>query len=131
MSFTWEFGKQFAVEFARYPQDQQDKIIDFIELYVQFGLSDFTKFPGKIAPSWKGTPDLATYKYARVNELWHYHVGLPNYVLSQNYTYFTSNWVLHFQWENMGSHILIVDILYHYKSNGEFHLPTEDYLIRA
>ncbi|WP_338558098.1 hypothetical protein [Acinetobacter sp. KS-LM10] len=131
MSFTWEFGKQFAIEFKIYPNDQQDKIIDFIEIYTQYGLSDFSKFPGKISPSWKGTPDLKTYTYAKSNHLWHYHLGLPEYIKSRYFEFFTSDWVLHFQWKSPETHIVIVDILFHYKADGEFHLPTQKYLERV
>jgi hypothetical protein len=54
LSYTWEFGKQFAVEFGNYPENQQDKILDFTDIYEEFGLSDFSKYQGKISPSWRG-----------------------------------------------------------------------------
>lgn len=134
MSYTFEYGKQFAIEFSKYPTDQQDAILDFLVLYQQEGLGDFSKYPGKISPSWKGVPfNSPTYRYAYDNKLWHYHIGIPDYVKSRYGGYLTSDWVLHFiwdDWQSMGKHIVVVDILFHYKKDGTFHLPTEKYLER-
>lgn len=47
-----EMNRQFSIEFGNYPEYQQDKILDFIDLVKKFGLSDFSKHDGKIAPSW-------------------------------------------------------------------------------
>ena len=60
MSYTWEFGKKFAVEFNNYPENQQDKILDFTDIYEENGLSDFSlctrqisqnPYPIRILPS--------------------------------------------------------------------------------
>lgn len=45
------FGKQFAVEFGNYPENQQDKISDFTDVYEKYGLNDFSKYQGKISQS--------------------------------------------------------------------------------
>lgn len=133
MAFTWEFGKQFTIEFKNYPSDQQDAILRFTEIFEEHGLSDFSKFDGKISPSWKGVePSNQAHKFALSNNLWHYHVGIPNYRPSIYGSYLTSDWVLHFQWDNWknkGTHIVLVDILFHYHKDGQFHLPSEKYLL--
>ena len=36
-----------AEEFAVYPADQQDKILDFIRIFESVGLADFSLYPGK------------------------------------------------------------------------------------
>lgn len=129
MSYTWEFGKQFAVEFNNYPENQQDKILDFIDIYEENGLNDFSKFQGKISPSWRGIDKTnPIYDFTYSNSLWHYHVGLPDYIKSKYNNYLTSDMVLHFQWKNNSNHIRVLDITWHYKRNGEFWLPNSDYL---
>ena len=129
MSYTWEFGKQFAVEFGRYPENQQDKILDFTDVYEEFGLSDFSKYQGKISPSWRGIEKTdPIYDYTYSNSLWHYHVGIPEYFKSKYNNYLTSDMILHFQWKNNINHIRILDITWHYKANGLFWLPKSNYL---
>ena len=129
MSYTWEFGKKFAVEFKNYPENQQDKILEFTDIYEENGLSDFSKFQGKIAPSWRGIDKThPIYDFTYSNSLWHYHVGLPEYIKSKYNNYLTSDMILHFQWKNNSNHIRVLDITWHYKRNGEFWLPNSDYL---
>lgn len=128
MSYSWSFKKQLAKEFANYPQDQQDKILEFTELFELHGLSDFTKYTGKIFPSWSGLDsDNPLCQYAKTHCLWHYHLGIPKY-LSRHGKYKTSDWVLHFQWPEQGNFIILVDVCYHYRSDGTFHLPDIKYL---
>jgi len=129
MKYTFSFKKQFAAEFPRYPKDQQDKILDFTDIYEQHGLTNFTKYPGKITPSWTGIyPPDPVYDYAWKNDLWHYHIGIPEYK-SVHGQYKTSDWVLHFQWVNGRRHIDLVDVCYHYKSDGTFYLPPAESLV--
>ena len=129
MSYTWEFGKLFAVEFNNYPENQQDKILDFIDIYEENGLSDFSKFQGKISPSWlKIDKTTSIYDFTYSNSLWYYHIGLPDYIKSKYNNYLTSDMILHFQWKNNSNHIRILDITWHYKYSGEFWLPNLEYL---
>ena len=129
MSYTWEFGKQFAVEFSNYPEKQQNKILDFTDIYEEYGLSEFSKYQGKISPSWRGIEKTdPIYDFTYSNNLWHYHVGLPEYTKSKYNNNLTSDMVLHFQWKKSSTHIRILDITDHYKSNGEFWLPNRNYL---
>ena len=127
MVYTWSFSIVFAEEFKQFPSPDQDKILDFIEIYETHGLSDFSKYEGKISPSWSGNISQDNYSYAQDNALWHYHIGIPDYQ-QRHSAYKTSDWVLHFQWKNRGDHITIVDLYSHYKTDGTFYLPPEDYL---
>lgn len=128
MQYTWKFSDQFAKEFKQFQEDQQDKITDFIFTYQEHGLSDFSKYEGKITPSWKGDNiSQEDYQFAVDNHLWHYHVGLPEY--EQNHPkYKTSSDLLHFQWKFKGNEIAIVDLYRHYKLDGSFYLPPESNL---
>lgn len=128
MAYRWEFRSLFATEFGNLPPKDQDKVLDFITIYLSEGLQDFSKYEGKIAPSWSGTgisPFL--YSYAVNHALWHYHVGIPSYSVRHT-KYKTSDFLLHFQWPNMGDEIYIVDLYSHYTSDGHFYLPPERYL---
>ena len=129
MSYDWTFGKKLAGEFQNFPIDQKQSIAAFIVLYEAHGLSDFTKYEGKISPSWSGVPETdVAHAYAKANHLWHYHIGIPTYT-SVHPKYKTSDMVLHFQWPDRGSHINLADVYYHHKSDGEFYLPPPDYLV--
>jgi hypothetical protein len=132
MTFSWDFKARFADEFERLREDQQDRVLDFTDLYEAHGLGDFSRYPGKITPSWKGLaqtdPD---YQYTFDNCLWHYHVGLPTYKQSVSGRYMTSDWVLHFQWnawQTQGTHISLVDLYQHLTYDGKFWLPKPEYL---
>ena len=129
MSYSWEFGKQFAVQFGRYPKDQQDKILDFTDIYEAFGLKDFSKYQGKIAPSWRGIDKTdPIYDFTYSNNLWHYHIGMPDYMKSRYNNYSTSDMILHFQRKDHINLIRLLDITWHYKANGEFWLPAAECL---
>jgi hypothetical protein len=127
MTFTVGFKQKFASEFDRFPQDQQDKILSFVETYQLHGLSDFSNYVGKIAPSWSRGATQGAIDFATDNALWHYHVGHPTYKQIHP-KYMTSDWVLHFQWVNGGNHIDLIDVYSHYTRDGSFYLPTADYL---
>lgn len=106
----------------------QDGVLEFVETFELYGLSDFTQYPGKITPSWKGVEESSSsFKFAYENSLWHYHIGVPQYV-SVHPKYKTSDYVLHFQWLQGSSHIDLVDVSAHYKSTGAFYMPSNEYL---
>ena len=128
MTFTVSFNLQFALEYPRYPKQEQDAINLFIATFMQWGLGDQTKYPGRISPSWHNLPtNHPNYQYAFDNALWHYHVGLPSYTGTQSFNK-TSDWVLHFQWFNRGDHIDIVDFYQHYTATGAFYIPPQQNL---
>lgn len=129
MAYQWGLSIKFAIELPRFPQDLRDKIFDFTDIFEQHGLGDPTKYPGKIAESWKGlSPSDPVYQYTYSNDLWHYHIGYPVYQPSITGKYFTSDWLLHFQWKNWGNEITLVDAYQHYRFDGSFHLPPEENL---
>lgn len=128
VKYTHSFNKQFANEFKNFPQNQKDAITSFIFTFQSHGLADFSNYKGKIAPSWTGLdPNDPDYIYARENDLWHYHIGIPRYE-QRHGKYKTSDMILHFQWFNKGNHINIVDVYDHYDSEGNFYLPASEYL---
>ena len=134
MNYTFSYNDQLSIEFANFPHDQQTAILQFAVCFSQHGLSDFTKYPGKITQSWSclDVSDPA-YSYTYGNDLWHYHVGLPSYK-SVHPKYKTSDIVLHFQWpdwQKHGTHIDLVDIYNHYTSKGDFYLPPASYLAKS
>ena len=124
MTFTWSFSTQFAKEFANFPKDQQDKVLDFVDTFENFGLADWFRYPGKISYSWKNLAATdPAFVFASANDLWHYHIGIPVYVTVPGRPYQTSDWVLHFQWPGKGSHIDVVDLYQHYTVSRAFYLP--------
>lgn len=128
MTYSYGFKPIFAVEFSNFPTDQQDKILDFGETFERFGLSDFSKYIGKISPSWAGNASASDYQFALQHDLWHYHIGIPTYT-SVHSTYKTSDWVLHFQWRSKGNHIDLLDLYSHYRWDGTFYLPSTDRVV--
>ena len=132
MTFTWNYKAKFADEFARLLPEQQNKVFDFTDIYEAHGLSDFSRYPGKVTPSWKGLDSSdPAYSFTYTNCLWHYHVGLPSYKTAFHGKYLTSDWVLHFQWKDwqvQASHISLVDLYQHLTWNGKFWLPKPEYV---
>lgn len=126
-TYTTGFSLQFALNFARFPQADQMKITAFQTQFEGYGFTNFSNYPGKIGPSWKGlNPSDPRHTFAYTNDLWHYHIGIPKFTPSVSGKYFTSDWLLHFQWPNWkvnGSHIHIVDLLPHNSYAGPFNLP--------
>ena len=121
--YTVSFSKLFAANFAQFTESDQDKVLDFTEKFEEHGLADFANYPGKVSKSWANIDQSdANYVYAKANNLWHYHVGIPHYT-TRHGKYQTSDWVLHFQWEYGTPHIHIVDMHYHYTRDGIFYLP--------
>lgn len=124
MTFNVSFSQEFAKTFAGLSVADQKKIDDFIGIFLAHGLGSFSHYPGKIAPSWSGPATRTDAAYARANELWHYHVGIPRFKPSVSGKYATSDWLLHFQWPKCGSDIKIVDLLPHNSSSRGFNLPA-------
>lgn len=114
---------------SNYPLDQKNAIALFLKVFKEHGLKDFSKFEGKVSPSWKNVDEGSpVYKFTRSNNLWHYHVGIPYYTQSSYYEYKTSDYILHFMILGSLEEIAVVDITPHYDSNGSFWLPKPNYL---
>ena len=128
MTYTTGFSLEFAENFARFPKADQLKIAVFQTQFESYGFSNFSNYPGKISMSWGGlSPSNPLYQFAKGNDLWHYHIGIPTFTPSISGKYSTSDWLLHFQWPNWmknGAHIHIVDLLPHNASNRSFNLPS-------
>lgn len=128
MDFIVHYKANFSKEFKQFPRDQQDSILDFILTYEENGLIDFKKYKGKISCSWSNLDENSQkYKYAKDNDLWHYHIGIPKYI-KKHEKYETSDYVLHFQWIGKGNEISLIDVYKHYDIKGNFYLPNESYL---
>ncbi len=125
--YTWGFKIKFANEYQKFPQYQIDKIDKFLDTYEVFGLMDKSKYEGKLSHSWKVETTNPNHSYAKQNNLWHYHIGLPNYKYGTPHK--TSDLLLHFQWVYGSTHINLIDIYDHYKADGKFYLPSTAYLI--
>lgn len=125
--FTSSFSLEFARNFVRFPKADQVKIVAFQTRFETFGLGDFSRYQGKVAPSWSGPATRPAAAFAKANDLWHYHVGIPQFMQTLGGKYCTSDWLLHFQWpdwKTSGPHIHIVDLLPHNSSSGTFNLPA-------
>lgn len=128
MTYSVHFNKQFAVEFANYPMPQQNAVLTFAQKFQLHGLGDFTRFEGKVSPSWSNLASTdPVYIYTVQNSLWHYHIGIPDY-RSVHGKYKTSDVVLHFEWPNRGSRIHLVDTYDHLRADGTFYIPPPKYL---
>lgn len=64
---------------------------------------------------------LSKVKYAQTYRLWHYHIGIPNYTLSEKGDY-TSEYVLRYILND--DEIILVNMSVH----PPFDLPSVDYL---
>ena len=126
-TYTTSFSLEFATNFARFPVADQLKIAAFQTQFESYGFTQFSNYPGKISMSWGGlSPNDPVYTFTYGNDLWHYHIGIPKFQQSVSGKYFTSDWLLHFQWpnwKNNGPHIHLVDLLPHNGSSGSFNLP--------
>lgn len=130
-------NEKFGEEFLNYPRDQQEAVVDFMNIVQTHGLDNFDAFKGKgkIKPSWAPPAYLHSdnYEYAKTHNLWHYHLGIPYYQEGRG-EFLTSDWLLHFQWNQHHPtdkyNIYLADCSSHYRSNGIFYLPSQPYLVK-
>ncbi|MBV7388307.1 hypothetical protein KRX11_06580 [Pasteurellaceae bacterium TAE3-ERU1] len=116
-------GEKFKLEFKHYPTEDKNKIIDFIYHVQKFGMIGL---PGKN----KSSDDVSTNDpqwlskvlYAQEHNLWHYHIGIPNYDKSNGIGKYTSEYILHYILGH--NFIKIVDMTPH----PPFILPSLTYL---
>ena len=125
LKFSVEFGKTFTLYYnERYSQVTLDKIDDFIEHYEKFGLSNWK---GKISPSDRVPNTYADrtdrIQKARTHQLWHVHIGEPNWKKSFHGKYLVSDWVLHFKKINSHS-IKLLELSWH----DPMELPSDELL---
>lgn len=122
MSVVVYFGKIFLKEMRNFPIEDILKIGDFARYVSSFG---FSGLPGKNKQSddvpREDSNWLYKVKYAQNYDLWHYHIGIPNYSDGKR-GYLTSEYVLHYI--KGDGFIKIVDMTAH----PPLKLPTKEYL---
>lgn len=93
--FSQEFDYLYSNVFSN---EKLNLIDDFLDHYEYFGLSGWK---GKISCSWKVPTTYPDWEsraaFAKQYNLWHVHIGLPNWQSYPNVPFKTSNQVLHFQ----------------------------------
>jgi len=116
-------SKQFKTELKNFPKADQEKIASFI-LHVQ--RQGMKNLPGKNKPSHDVPHDdpqwLDKVSYAQQHNLWHYHIGIPQYDTSCQHGEQTSEYILHYI--KGDGFIKIVD----FSAHPPFKLPAETYL---
>lgn len=89
-------GENFKKHFVNFPRQDRIKIFEFIEHIEQYG---FDGLIGRNKASHNAPKDHPNWservKHAMDNNLWHYHIGIPHYELSEKGDY-TSEYVLHY-----------------------------------
>ncbi|MCK8044670.1 hypothetical protein MSG37_07220 [Shewanella sp. 1CM18E] len=109
----------------RYPSEQPDaiKVVTFISEYLANGWDG--SLNGKNIHSENVPTDdpnwLKKVEYAQKHDLYHYHIGIPYYEISDDYS--TSEYVIHYK-KIDNYHIKLVDLDYH----NPMTLPKERYL---
>ncbi len=117
-----EYGRKIAGEMINFPNADLIKIKAFENHVKKYGLENLkgrNKSSSDVprdAPNW-----LAKVQYARQHNLWHYHIGIPNYEESEKGD-MVSEYILHYV--KGEQEIKIVDM----SSHPPFVLPSEDYL---
>ncbi|WLF84400.1 hypothetical protein [Moraxella sp. ZY210820] len=117
-----EFTPRFKQYLRNFPETDRQKISAFVTHVQQYGLTGLkgrNKNSDNVPtndPNWS-----ERVAYAQKYQLWHYHIGIPNYELSERGDY-VSEYILHYIREEQ--RIIIVDMSPH----PPFQLPDIDYL---
>lgn len=112
------FGENFTRYYFNFPKSDQAKIREFITHVETYGLTQLkgrNKSSDNVPtndPNW--TNKVA---YAQKHKLWHFHIGIPDYTLSEKGDY-VSEYILHYQL--FDDEIKLVSMSYH----PPFELPT-------
>lgn len=119
-----ELGQRFKQELKNFPIVDKVKIANFILHIQNIG---FDGLAGRNKPSHEVPKDdpywLEKVRYAREHQLWHYHIGIPEYDTDKSFGDQTSKYVLHYV--KLPNKIKIVDLTAH----PPFTLPSELYLM--
>lgn len=105
-----DFSPKFLQLLNTLDEQSQDKIAEFVDYVEQNGLRGLqgrNKSSVPINPHTK--KQQANSAYAQKHCLWHYHIGIPEYV--GEYGDMTSEYVLHYQ--RFNDEIVLVDLLPH------------------
>lgn len=117
------FGEKIAKELQNLPEQDLIKIWQFkthVEEFGFDGLAGRNKCSDDVPnddPNWSIKVEKAQ-RYA----LWHYHIGIPRYDMSNDFGNYTSEYILHYV--KGEDYIRIVDFSRH----PPFTLPSESYL---
>ncbi|UVM28782.1 hypothetical protein [Pseudomonas sp. B21-021] len=100
-----------------------DHFIDHVQV------NGLENLKGRLKPSWDVPKDdpfwLKKVQFARHWDLWHYHLGMPDYDETNGHGDCTSQWVLHLRRHPDGNRTQIVD----WDKHPPFALPDEKYFI--
>lgn len=117
-----KFGEIFATHLPNFPVKDQLKIREFVKHVKQYGLDNLI---GRNKSSDNVPTNAEDYAekvaFARKYQLWHYHIGIPNYETTKNGEQ-VSEYILHYM--RFDNYIKIVAMSYH----PPFQLPSEDEL---
>lgn len=118
-----EFGDDFGKKFKNFPKNDRFKIFEFIYHVENFG---FVGLQGRNKSSDHVPTDDPNWSqkvtYAQRYQLWHYHIGIPNYQGTKQGD-LTSEYILHYRL--LEDRIILVAMSTH----PPFQLPSEQELI--
>lgn len=115
-------GSMFAQYFLNFPRQDQEQIRAFVKHVELYGLNNLkgrNKSSDHVPHHHSNWSERVA--YAQKHKLWHYHIGIPNYEITQNGEY-VSEYILHYIREE--NEIKLVALSYH----PPFELPSEQYL---
>lgn len=118
-------SNDFKVKFPNFPKADKEKILTFISHVKQHGLDGLqgrNKSSDNVPtddPNWS-----KKVAFAQKYQLWHYHIGIPNYAIANNGEQ-VSEYILHYQ--RFDNEIRLVAMSYH----PPFELPNENLLIES
>lgn len=128
MSLEVKLSAHFSKRYDELPDRDLDHIDAFWDHCEKHGLAGWK---GKIKPSWI-IPEhyldrAAREAHARINNLWHAHIGIPSWKPSKNpdVGYQVSEWVLHFQYKPAEGWLMLCD----YGDHDPFELPLANRLV--
>lgn len=122
-----DFSVHFAKVYVAIAANEAQYIDNFIEHVEENGLIGL---PGRLKASWdipKDDPQFNSKNtYAKKHNLWHYHLGMNTYDMTNGHGDYTSEWVLHLRRHPCGLYTTIVD----WDPHPPFVLPTPKVLWR-
>ncbi len=115
-------GDKLKAELQNLPDKDLVKIMDFIN---HLKINGFNDLEGRNKKSDNVPTDDPKWQhkvsYAQQHNLWHYHIGIPEYKISESGD-FVSEYILHYQL--IGKRVKIVD----FSAHPPFRLPSSSYL---
>lgn len=123
-----DFSLHFKSLLLSKTRKEQESIIDFVNDLKKYGLDSFSRYAGKFADTSNNlSPEDISFLYVKENNLWHYHIGHPNYRQLHS-KYQTSDWIVHFVWNKSLKEVKLVDYTPHHNDEGNFNIPAKNNL---